>query len=296
MVEDVDSQTIHALQYAKTIGSSAVHALHLTQDAATTTDLGRRWAELGVDVPLEIVTHDGDLPEALAWYVEALPEEVDVNVVLPAPATIGFRDRLRRWRATGQLTRALLPYERARVTLVRDHHGPGHAFTPTPDGGRRLRLVQRASHRVVVLVDRSDRATFRAVRYAMSLGATDVCAVHAAVDHDNQERLIGRWMELGVPVPLDVIECWDRNVARSLEGYVVDLMGKDSEITVVMCRRDYENTLQRLLHDRTSRKIVSALDRYEHVDVAVVPYYFHAATPRVHEEADRAPATGGARR
>jgi hypothetical protein len=34
-----------------------------------------------------------------------------------------------------------------------------------------------------------------------------------------------------------------------------------------------------LLHDRTSRRIARALGRYEHVDLAVVPYYF-SKTPR----------------
>jgi hypothetical protein len=94
------------------------------------------------------------------------------------------------------------------------------------------------------------------------------------VDQENQEQLMRRWMELGVPVELDVIECWDRNVARSLERYVVELMGRHSEVTVVMPRRDDARLSHRLLHDRTSRKIARALGRYEHVDLAVVPYYF----------------------
>jgi hypothetical protein len=125
-----------------------------------------------------------------------------------------------------------------------------------------------------VLVDKLDRASLEAVRYALGLGPTEVRAVHAAVDVENQEQLMQRWMELGIPVELDVIECWDRNVARSLERYVVELMGKHSEVTVVMPRRDYARLRHRILHDRTSRNIARALGRYEHVDLAVVPYYF----------------------
>jgi hypothetical protein len=51
-------------------------------------------------------------------------------------------------------------------------------------------------------------------------------------------------------------------------------MGRHSEVTVVMPRRDDARLSHRLLHDRTSRKIARALGRYEHVDLAVVPYYF----------------------
>jgi hypothetical protein len=86
-------------------------------------------------------------------------------------------------------------------------------------------------------------------------------------------------MELGVPVELDVVECWDRNVARSLERYVVELIGKRTEITVVVPRREYARFRQQILHDRTSRSIARALGRYEHVDIATVPFFFAKGRP-----------------
>jgi len=140
-------------------------------------------------------------------------------------------------------------------------------------------MLPRASHRVVVLVDRPDRAALQAVRYALSLGAEEVVAVHAAVDPEVQDVLISRWMELRVPISLDLVECWDRDVARSVERYVVDLMGPRTEVTVVLPRRDFARVTQRLLHDRTSRSIARSLGRYEHVDVAVVPYFFGRQAP-----------------
>ena len=81
-------------------------------------------------------------------------------------------------------------------------------------------------------------------------------------------------MDLRVPIALDLVECWDRDVARSVERYVVDLMAPDTEVTVVLPRRDFARVTQRLLHDRTSRGFARALGRYEHVDVTVVPYFF----------------------
>jgi hypothetical protein len=44
-----------------------------------------------------------------------------------------------------------------------------------------------------------------------------------------------------------------------------------------MPRRDYAKLRQRLLHDRTSRKIQRALGRYPHVDVADVPFHLTGA-------------------
>ena len=123
----------------------------------------------------------------------------------------------------------------------------------------------------------------QAVSYALSLGASHVVAVHAAVDPDTQDELIARWMDLRVPVPLDLVECWDRDVARSVERYVVDLMDPLTEITVVLPRRDFPRLTQRLLHDRTSRSIARALGRYEHVDIAVVPYHLGSSIGRTRD-------------
>ena len=274
MVDSLDRKTAHALQYAKTIRGAEVRAVHLERDQHAAVDLERAWASLVDGVPLHVVHGNGDPASAIAGYIAGLPLGAEVNVIIPSPAQMDPRDRLRRWRASGRLAKALLPYVHARITFVRDHPGPGHPIVDERDGRSRLRVRPRFAHEVVVLVDRADRATFRALRYARSLGADDVWAVHAAVDQTNQEALIRRWMELGVPVQLDVIECWDRNVARSLERYVAELVGRGREITVVMARRDHAQLRGRLLHDRTSRRILAVLGPYEHVDVAVVPYFF----------------------
>ena len=58
----------------------------------------------------------------------------------------------------------------------------------------------------------------QAMRYALSIGVEEVVAVHAAVDQEEQEALIERWMDLRLPVRARLVECWDRNVARSSSG------------------------------------------------------------------------------
>jgi len=81
-------------------------------------------------------------------------------------------------------------------------------------------------------------------------------------------------------VPLQVVERWDRNIARSVETHVAEIAGPDDEITVVIPRRDYSQVRQRALHDRTSRSIARSLSRYAHVDITVVPYYLDRAATR----------------
>jgi amino acid transporter len=291
LVEDLDRKTIHALQYAKTIRPSATHAVHVDGRDRASDDLLAQWDALGVDVPLRTLRHDGDLASSIAGYAAALAGEADVTVIVPGPARVGFLERLRRGRTGARLARALAPYPNVRVTLVRDHEGTGHG-PATGDGDGPLRVLPRRHHRAVVLVDKPDRAALRAVRYALTLGAEEVVAIHAAVDPDLQEPLIDRWMDLRIPVPLELVECWDRDVARSLERRVAELMAGRSEVTVVLPRRDYATLRQRLLHDRTSRRIARTLGRHEHVDVTVVPFYFPA---RRHGERTRTAAPGPAR-
>jgi amino acid transporter len=293
LVEDLDRKTMHALQYAKTIRSSATHAVHVERDPARSERLRARWAELGIAVPLLIVPQDGDLVTTIARYTGSLSGEADVTVIVPGPARMGRLERLRRGRTGARLARALASDPHVRVTLVRDHLEPH----PTSGGRGGVRMFPRASHRVVVLVDRPDRAALQAVRYALSLGAEEVVAVHAAVDPEVQDELISRWMELRIPIALDLVECWDRDVARSVERYVVDLMGPRTEVTVVLPRRDFARVTQRLLHDRTSRGIARALGRYEHVDVAVVPYFFarERPDPSSPQRSEEPTATGAGR-
>lgn len=294
LVEDLDRKTLHALQYARTIGASEIRAVHVEGEDGAGEALLERWRDLGLEPPLGILRCGGDPAVAIAGYAAALGDDADVTVIAPGPARTTWLERLRRGRAGARLARALAPSPHVGLTLVRDHEGPGHAVSHTSEGDRPLRLLPREGHRVVVLVDRPDRAVLRAVRYALSLGAQEVRAVHAAVDPDVQDELIARWMDLHIPMELDLIECWDRDVARSLERYVSELMGPRAEVTVVLPRRDFATLRQRLLHDRTSRRITRVLNRYEHVDLAVVPYFFPKRRGRAGSSRD-ATTVGAAR-
>ena len=86
-------------------------------------------------------------------------------------------------------------------------------------------------------------------------------------------------------MPLDVEECFDRNIARTVIEYVHRVEGHDVEVTMVLPRREYPRFLQRLLHDHTSRAITRALASEPHVDVVVVPYRVGTARPLVGQDA-----------
>ena len=281
LVEDLDPKTVHALQYARTIRGERTIAVHLEEDAERGRALTHTWEAAGLgEIPLRIVRGGGDEAASLAGFIAAYErEDREVIVLLPVPHSRTAAERFSDRRAGARLNRALLPYAHVRVTLVRDHPEGVHPLQHDDQGRPVVRLTTRGTHEVVVLVDKLDRATLQALSYGLDLGATSIRAVHAAADPDRAARLAQRWMELQAPVPLDVIECWDRDIPRALERYVVAMASDTTEITAVMPRRDYPKLRQRLLHDRTSRKIQRALGRYAHVDVADIPYYVQGARP-----------------
>jgi amino acid transporter len=279
LVRDVDARTIHALQYAKTLRAETL-AVHLEDDPMHTLLLEAAWHQVGLqdDVPLRTARGSGDEAERLAGFVGALPTDRDITVLVPVSHDVSALERLSESREGTKLTRALLPYEHVRVTLVRDHPDGVHPLSHDEQGNPVVKLTPRGMHTSVVLVDKLDRAVLRAVAYALTLGATEVRAVHAAVDPERAMHLADAWMASGVPVALDVVECWDRNVPRTLEEEVIQLGHRGAEVTVVMPRRDFPKLRQRLLHDRTSRRIIHRLGHRAHVDVAAVPYYFAPGT------------------
>ncbi len=282
LVEALDHKTVHALQYAKTCRAEEIVAVHLEEDPDEAAALEAAWSSTPAlrGVPLRILRGRGDRGVRLGGFVGSLPEDRDVNVLIPVQHEVRALERLSDARDGARLARAMLPYSQVRVTLVRDHPDRVHPLSHDAGGRPIIRLNPRGTHTVVVLVDRLDRAVLRAVRYALTLGTADVWALHAAVDPEKAARLVDRWMTYALPVPLDVVECWDRNAARALEQQVLRMAGSGSEVTVVMPRRDFPTLRQRLLHDRTSRKIARALGRYPHVDVTAVPYFFaHRGTP-----------------
>jgi hypothetical protein len=271
VVDGLDEKTFHALQYALTIHPHELIALHLAANEVEAAQLSRRWSEAAMALPLRVVQCGKVSRErCLDRFVRALSAgDLQITVILPGPARVSFWERLRQGRSWSGLVRPLRDLGNVNVVVVREHGGQGH-----PLAGARVRISPRSRHIALILVDRLDRSILKAIRYARSIDAMDIRAVHAGADPDHARGLAEQWASVGniLGIPLDVDECFDRNIARTVTRYVDELRSDDSEITVVIPRREYPRLLQRLLHDRTSRAIARELAEEPHVDIVVVPY------------------------
>lgn len=127
---------------------------------------------------------------------------------------------------------------------------------------------------VLLLVDRLDLATARAIQYARTLNVDDLRAVHFVIDAQRAERLQARWVRLGLSgLPLELIDCPDRRVVRAcLETVEERLADGRTSVTVLLPRRSYKRAWSRFLHDATGERLAAAVSRLPHVNATIVPF------------------------
>jgi amino acid transporter len=129
-------------------------------------------------------------------------------------------------------------------------------------------------HTVIVLLDRLDMATARALQYARTLHPDELRAVHFALDSRESELLEAEWRRLGLTqLPLDIEECDDRRLTRAaLELAAETVADGQTELTILLPRRGFAAGWQRVLHDATADHIADAVGQLAHVNATVVPY------------------------
>ena len=284
LVDDLDAETLHAAQYALTIRPTRITALHIGRDDP---DLHAAWADSGLRIPFASVPGAERPGPAIARHLrDVAVEDNQVTVIVPAPADEPLLARFRRARAWAGMAESLRDLPNVGVVIVRAHHGAGHPVGPHPTP-----LNPRRRHVALILVEDLDRAVLKAARYARGIKAMDVRAVHAASDPVRANELIDKWLALGylAGIPLDVDECNDRNIERTLRRYVARFQDNATEVTLILPRQHFPKRRHLLLHDRTSRRIANAFAEEPHVDVVIVPFHLGAEG-----EEPAAPAPGAA--
>ena len=129
-------------------------------------------------------------------------------------------------------------------------------------------------HVVIVLIDRLDMATARALQYARTLNPDELRAVHFTLDSRVSAELVAEWGRLGLArLPLDVKECEDRRLGRAvLELAAETVADHETELTMLLPRRGFATGWHRLLHDGTADSIAAVVAQLNHVSATVVPY------------------------
>jgi len=241
-------------------------------------------------IPLESIDTNERPGKAIGRYLkEHHAAEEQVTVIMPVPIEEPFVARVRRARAWAGMAATLRTLPNVGVVMVGAHGEKGHHLQDGMQGP----LAPRRRHVALILVEDLDRAVLKAARYARGIDALVVRAVHAASDPTQANTLIDRWIAFGylAGIPLDVEECFDRNIERSLRRYVARFEDEQTEVTLILPRRHFPKRRHLLLHDRTSRRIAKAFAEEPHVDVVIVPFQLGEDRPDVPEDRPKVSAT-----
>ncbi len=130
-------------------------------------------------------------------------------------------------------------------------------------------------HYSIVLVDRLNASTARALRVARTLATDRTEAVHLAVDEVRAKHLMEEWARLRIEhIDLRVIDCPDRRIARHVAEHVYGLVADGrTQVSVLIPQLLHRRAWHRILHDRTSEALAVALAKLPNVNVTLVPFH-----------------------
>jgi amino acid transporter len=136
------------------------------------------------------------------------------------------------------------------------------------------RFDRHPQHRVFIFVDSIDLAEIEAMRYAKSLHAEVLSAVHFVLDPARAKLLRQFWDRFEHDTRLEMLECPDRRLGPAAHDLVSQTVGNhpDARVTVLLPRRTYSALVGRLLHDRTADKIARIISRIPGASAQIVAF------------------------
>jgi hypothetical protein len=271
LVKDLGPATADAIAHLRAVRPEHVTPLYIGPPG-TFEEISTRWTwaapRLG---ELQLLPQaEEHLPRALRLHLQGMEasEEGFITVVLPEMVSGASWWQLLRQRKNLWLKASLLLRSNVvvmDVPLLSQSQG----VTRRPD-----RPVERRAHAVLIPVSAVHEATIRAVRYAVSLGATDVEGLFFDADPDEVERMITDWWDNAMDVPLAIIEAPFRDIGPPLLAEIRKRTVRgDTTVTVVIPELVVDRWWENLLHNQTSLYIKRLLLLEPDVVVASVPLH-----------------------
>nr|HPU38305.1 APC family permease [Microthrixaceae bacterium] len=129
-------------------------------------------------------------------------------------------------------------------------------------------------HGVVVLVGGVNQSSLAAVRYARSVGATDVVAVTVAIDEEEADRVRDAWKRFGLDLPLEIIESPFRDLTHTVVDYLDELNARWNHdyLTVVIPEFVLPHWWQGVFHNQSALALKVALKYRKDTVVVNVPF------------------------
>ena len=134
--------------------------------------------------------------------------------------------------------------------------------------------------RQVVIITQIHKPALRALSYARASRPTSVQAITVAVDKDAAEALQREWDEMGLPVPLTILDSPYRELVRPVMNHIADIRRHrpDDLIDVYIPQYIVGRRWENILHNQTVLRLKSRLLIVPNVVVSIVPWRLRSFT------------------
>jgi amino acid transporter len=265
----------YAAAYAQRVLPREVRLVHFAPAGTGVEELLAGWGDLGQRIDMQVQHHD--IATEIRDYVRELRADLGsetlVNVIIPE---IVRDDRLRHLLHTRHIQRikSTLVLEDDLVVTNVAHHPDYATLEPVAHAEDPRRVMEGWRHVAVVLVSGVNNATVRSLRYASSLRADDVRAVHVEVDAHETEAVRDGWNDHDLGVPLEILPSPYRQIAKPIHGYVRAILDErpSTFVTIVIPELVVQKRWHRLLHNQTALTLKGTFLFEPSVVVSAVPY------------------------
>ncbi|MET0693020.1 MAG: APC family permease [Propionibacteriaceae bacterium] len=151
--------------------------------------------------------------------------------------------------------------------------------------------------RAIVLVSKLHKPTLRALAFAKVARPSSLEALTVDVDTEETERLVQRWEEAGIPIPLKVVASPYREVTTPILDYVKNVRKESPRDVVTVYIPEYVvgHWWEQILHNQSALRLKGRLLFTPGVMVTSVPYVLQSGG-RAEERMEADDSSGNVRR
>ncbi|WP_314456251.1 APC family permease [uncultured Microbacterium sp.] len=126
----------------------------------------------------------------------------------------------------------------------------------------------------IVLVNRLQKPTSKAIDYAMAAKHDRTLAVHVAITEEESAKLQREWAEHEVPIPLVIIDSPYRAYTSPVSAFIKKYREKNGSAVVTVYLPQYivGHWWESILHNRRSRRLAHQLMLVHGVSITLVPW------------------------
>ncbi|MGP3533477.1 APC family permease [Microbacterium sp. RD1] len=126
----------------------------------------------------------------------------------------------------------------------------------------------------LILVNRLQKPTVKAIDYALAARHEKTLAVHVAIDEADADRLQKEWDAHGMPIPLVIIESPYRAYTSPVAEFIKKYREKHGSAVVTVYLPQYivGHWWESILHNRRSRRLAQQLMLVHGVSITLVPW------------------------